>query len=205
MAEKIVNSDLAATLGESTTTPQLRTQTIEGQAIYLLSDVLSRQQCCDMITATEAIGYGTTWYAAQYRGNLRLMCDDPSLACSLWKQLEPHLRLQVHFQGRRWMAVGLNPRFRFAKYPVGTAFAEHVDTFYTASDTHRSFYTVNVYLNDAHPTSGTRFNAGLEVKPVAGMALVFPQPPVAHLLHEGLKVVQCEKYLMRTDVMFEPK
>ena len=39
--------------------------------------------------------------------------------------------------------------------------------------------------------------------PVAGAALVFPQPPVAALLHEGLLVVHREKYLLRTDIMFE--
>ncbi len=65
-----------------------------------------------------------------------------------------------------------------------------------------------LYPNDADAQSGTRFNAAgefveVEVIPCVGAALVFPQPPVAELLHEGLRVVGCEKDLMRTDIMFE--
>lgn len=205
--EKTVTTNLAATLSESTEPPYAKvTRTLQGHTLYLVP-VLSVGQCNELIAATEAIGYGATWYAPQYRGNLRLMCDDPPLADFMWKQLERHFGdLQVHALGRRWVAVGLNTRFRFSKYPLGTAFAEHVDTFYAASATRRSFYTVNLYLNDADVRSGTRFNAAgefVEVIPCVGAALVFPQPPVAELLHEGLRVLGCEKYLMRTDIMFE--
>lgn len=207
MAEKTVDTNLASLLGTTDSASFSETHDIQGHTVLVVHDLLSASQCHGLVAATNDIGYGTTLYAPCYRGNLRLMCDDPSLAAWLWSRLAPHVgHWQVHALGKRWRATGLNPRFRFSKYPLGTRFCNHVDTFYAASDTHRSFYTVNIYINSAHPAAGTRFNfhtEHLDVTPVAGKALIFPQPPLAHLLHEGLEVVGCEKYLMRTDIMFE--
>lgn len=41
-----------------------------------------------------------------------------------------------------------------------------------------------------------------EVKPEAGRALIFAQPPYKEYLHDGDDVAGSVKYLFRTDVMY---
>lgn len=47
------------------------------------SQLLSPGECRRLVAATEQLGYGRTDYDQAYRGNLRLQCDDASLARAL--------------------------------------------------------------------------------------------------------------------------
>lgn len=163
--------------------------------------LLSPQECERIIAATEALGYGKTLYDTAYRGNLRLMCDDRAMAAALWQRIHPAMAdVTVRHNDRLWRPVGLNPRFRYAKYPPGARFERHLDSFYEDVWTGaRSFYTVNIYLNAV--AGATRFDNGYDCECVPGAALLFMQAPVAQLWHEGLPAGGV-KYLMRTDVMF---
>ena len=95
-----------------------------------------------------------------YRGNLRLISRDASLAQALWPRLRTHVpRVVVDREGDRWEAKNLNECWRLAKYFPGDRFARHTDAFFERSRDERSFFTVNVYLNDVPAEHGgaTRF------------------------------------------------
>ena len=55
--------------------------------------------------------------------------------------------------------------FRFVRYKPGGVFAPHEDNCYARSSKDRSFWTVNIYLNDVYTKNGgaTRFIENVEV------------------------------------------
>jgi len=195
-------------------------------SLRLISNLLSESECNALIVAAERVGFGRTDYPKAYRGNLRLMATDESLADALWRRLQPHV---PHMIERRvlpwkpdsskevWEAVGLNERFRLAKYYPDDRFCQHVDAAFTRfRGVEESLFTVNIYLNML-PTSAqgaTCFYSGeessstlvLRVVPQAGLACIFLQPPEAHILHDGEAVGEGHvKYLLRTDVIYRRK
>jgi len=119
--------------------------------------------------------------------------------------------LVVEFEGRRWAPTGLNSRFRFAKYYPGDRFSHHCDDCVVWNRDRRSMYTLNLYLNDHKAATRIFLEQSLkgahdhyDCVPKAGSALVFQQLPTAQVLHEGRRVKTGLKYLMRSDIWFEP-
>ena len=180
----------------------------------IVRNFLSRAECDALIAASEEIGYGTAGFDREYRGNLRLMTEDRALSAALWPRLRPHLPAEVtcSLDGARWAADGLCSTWKWSKYipKAGRdAFAPHVDGTHWPEPTLRSFFSLNVYLNDDFVDGRTRFftsTTSAEVDyacaPETGMALVFRQPPSARYLHDGEPVSQGTKYLWRCDVMY---
>eukprot|EP00933_Yihiella_yeosuensis_P047600 TRINITY_DN4345_c0_g1_i1.p1 TRINITY_DN4345_c0_g1~~TRINITY_DN4345_c0_g1_i1.p1 ORF type:complete len:551 (-),score=62.90 TRINITY_DN4345_c0_g1_i1:348-2000(-) len=183
---------------------------------FELQSLLSREECWCIIKDTEAIGYGRTSYPQGYRGNRRLQIDDVSgnLAETIWQRIQPHVPpmlealCEVNGEVCRWRAVGCNTRFRFSKYFPGDKFAAHCDASYVESPAKRSFFTVNVNLNDlgVEQKGLTRFfqERGGEVvgssSGKAGSASIFVQEEV---IHDGDQLQCGLKYLLRTDVVYE--
>lgn len=192
--------------------------------LWDISKLLTEDECQLLIDRTEEIGYGRTQYNPKYRGNLRLILNDCNLASSLWPRIQvllgPDFSLLDKHKGK-WIPIGLNSRFRFAKYYPGDAFGRHADDCYIEKENSlMSMLTVNIYLNDC--TSGaTRFyyyaddkedkkekeekehkDQIIDVLPTTGRCVIFRQLPGAEYIHAGLKVESDFKFLMRTDVMF---
>lgn len=129
------------------------------------------------------------------------------------------LEAQDNLGGRAvWRAVGLNERFRLAKYHPGARFGAHVDASFGRNDD-QSLLTVNIYTNNVDEAHGgrTRFYAAsaahraepgdghvdLAARPEAGTAMVFLQSPQPEApLHDGEVLTGGVKYLVRTDVMY---
>merc|ERR1712154_414276 len=78
----------------------------------------------------------------------------------------------------------------------------------------KSFYTVNVYLNNGkrdfsggrtcfynQKKNGRGYDMTVGVEATPGLALMFNQYPEA-IFHDGEEVTSGVKYLMRTDVMY---
>ena len=133
--------------------------------------------------------------------------------------------------GHEWSAVGLNECFRLSKYCDGDVFQSHVDTCFERNCDEKSMYTVNIYLNgtgacalkpffeislilssctaDEFSGGKTRFYSDMKLKPehcvtpLAGLGLIFRQPPSAHYSHDGELVCNGFKYLIRSDVMYK--
>jgi len=159
----------------------------------------------------------------QYRICDRIQTSRPDVAEILWRRIRPvlitighnshHIELEEHpLQHGTWEANGLNSRLRFVRYKQGGVFAPHEDNCFTKSSNERSFWTVNIYLNDVYEINGgaTQFicnpesikeneEDNLKYQPKQGSALLFYQPGN---MHEGLSLLSGKKYLMRTDVMF---
>ncbi len=104
----------------------------------------------------------------------------------------------------------------FFRYSPGDKFKMHYDGAYVRADGTRTFVTLQIYLNDASPTSGgetTFFSTKclgnvieqkdpknrVAVLPKTGMVLVFEHK----LLHEGSILKEGKKYTIRTDVLYE--
>ena len=107
-------------------------------------------------------------------------------------------------------------RFRWCKYVKGQRFGMHVDARFVRDARCKSFYTVNVYLNDHSDfeggrtrfydqTKGGRYKVTKGVAASPGLALMFNQYPdqIYHDGEEVTNVLKRPKYLMRTDVMYE--
>jgi predicted 2-oxoglutarate/Fe(II)-dependent dioxygenase YbiX len=171
--------------------------------IYAVPDCLSAEECAFHISASEQLGYEAATINtrkgavrdAGVRDNDRVIYDDVGLAALLWLRLRDYL--PRFLDGRQ--AVGLNERFRFYRYEQGQRFAGHVDGVYRRSSGEESRLTLMLYLNDDFEGGETAF-LNATVKPERGTALVFRH----ELFHEGREVTRGRKYVLRSDVMFNP-
>eukprot|EP00037_Helgoeca_nana_P021729 m.219796 g.219796 ORF g.219796 m.219796 type:complete len:274 (-) comp25761_c1_seq3:265-1086(-) len=180
--------------------------------VYHIKGLLSKAECTRFIEAQEKEGYGFTNYNKKYRGNLRLINDDPSLAAALYPRLAGVIPTDIVDESSPssvWRPVGLNPRFRCSKYTPGDVFGAHVDAAYAESVDVQSLFTVNIYTSTVATRGETRFfHSGREggglafaCDAVAGDAVVFRQPPGRAYRHDGAGFPDGVKYLLRTDVM----
>ena len=189
---------------------------IENVDVHLIDQLLSGSECEGLLKAAEFYGFGVTNYPKDYRGNLRLTVDDSSLAKAVWKRLESVVPQSVEECGNKYEAVGLNERWRLAKYLPGDQFQQHEDAYFEDDSGgflqgRKSMYTVNIYLNDGCTGGSTAFEfeegqsplvRTYDVVPKTGLCLLFRQPPAQHYLHEGKRVEGGLKYLLRSDVMY---
>ena len=85
---------------------------------FLVHGLFSEGECAALIEAAETTaGFGITNYAKKYRGNLRLMTSDRSLAAVAWDRLKALVPPTITLDdGSEWYAVGLNEVWRLAKY-----------------------------------------------------------------------------------------
>ncbi len=171
--------------------------------IFVLPSFLSSAECEHFISLSEEGGYeaatlSTTEGAVlqpDIRNNSRLIWDDFDLANQLWLRARPHIPLML--KGRQ--AVGFNERFRFYRYDVGQQFVGHVDAPFRRETGEASQLTFLMYLNDDFEGGETTFDE-VSIKPQRGAALVF----LHELFHEGTTLVRGRKYVLRTDVMYNP-
>jgi predicted 2-oxoglutarate/Fe(II)-dependent dioxygenase YbiX len=173
------------------------------EGVFTISDVLTPEQCRELIAATEAIGYETApittalgfVHRPDIRNNTRVIVDDVERAGALWESVRGEI--PRFLRGRQ--AIGLNERFRFYRYDPGERFAPHRDGSYRRPNGEESRLTFMVYLNEGFGGGETKFGE-TSVTPTQGMALVFEH----QLLHEGAAVTAGRKYVLRTDVMYGP-
>jgi predicted 2-oxoglutarate/Fe(II)-dependent dioxygenase YbiX len=184
----------------------LMKESLDGDAIFLIRDFATPDECETFIARSESAGYDEATIttaegavmAKNIRDNARLVADDAALAARLWPRAQPFLPDRI----RNRHVVGFNERFRYYRYDPGQRFAPHWDGAFRRDTGEESELTFMVYLNDDFTGGETRFyhNSGeprLSVRPERGTALVF----VHRQLHEGAAVVNGRKYVLRTDVM----
>lgn len=161
-----------------------------------------------LLTEAERHGFGKTHYPKQYRGNLRLLTTDISLAAAVWERLRPLVPATLDIEGETWDACGLNECWRLAKYYPGDRFKGHCDAAFYRSDGERSMFTVNIYMNEEMAGGSTRFYftdhgaPDYAVTPQTVLCLLFRQPPGQQYYHDGEELVSGLKYLFRSDVMY---
>ncbi|CAE7341830.1 unnamed protein product [Symbiodinium sp. CCMP2456] len=197
---------------------------------FVLSDVLSVQECHMLRQATEAMGYRPDVPLSseldERAHNVVLMANDFQNT-SLFERVKHLLPSKL---GQEKL-LGINRRWRFYRYLSGNLYRKHLDGAWPASGLKRgedgqdeyvydaygggtrSKLTFIIYLNDDFEGGCTTFytpNPGEEgvldsrpVKPRIGSATVFPHGDCGTpLLHEGSAVTSGTKYLLRTDVVY---
>ena len=172
------------------------------QDIWTVRNLLSQAECDGLIAQAEAEGFEPATINAQgrarrdqdVRNNDRVVLDDMRLAASLWAQAREHL--PAFLAGRQ--AIGLNERLRFYRYGPGQQFKGHIDGSFLRPNGEQSLLTFMVYLNDSYRGGETAFQSAV-VEPSRGLALIFRHD----LFHEG-RAIDGRKYVLRTDVMFNP-
>jgi hypothetical protein len=175
--------------------------------IFLVDALLTPLECQRLIDMTEMIGYRPIDYVLRYRSNSRVQIENRVFARVLFDRVK-------RFMPDRgdWEVCGLNPQFRFCKYDPGQDFKQHVDGVFDESATCKSFFTLNVYLNQEFEGGATRFyldesdstRVSRSIKPQTGLALFFDHRKRS-FLHDGEEVQNGQKYIMRTDVMYRKR
>jgi hypothetical protein len=177
----------------------------DSSRLFVIRSFLSPEECTAMIARSEAIGYGDAPITTSVgfvmrkdvRNNERVIIDDVDLAQSLFERARP--LLPAEWFG--WELVGLNERFRFYRYDRDQFFARHTDGYFERENGERSHLTFMVYLNAGFKGGETTFGRihdPFRIVPETGMALIFYHG----LEHEGTRVYQGRKYVLRSDVMY---
>ncbi|MEO1416147.1 MAG: 2OG-Fe(II) oxygenase [Bacteroidota bacterium] len=167
--------------------------------VFTLSSFFSLEECRSWIQISESMGYQMAGVGekqrvmTQIRNNERLLYDSVDLAEELWERLVDFVPAKIE----NMKAVGLNERFRFYKYKPEQRFKSHIDGSFYRNEQEKSLLTFMVYLNEDMEGGATRFKAHTVV-PETGKALLFRH----EIRHEGTKVVEGVKYVLRSDVMY---
>ena len=172
--------------------------------IFKVHDVLSPDECTQLIARIEALGpevatintYSGTRINLDVRNNERVIFDDRELADTIMTRIRHRVPETIHGM----QLVGANERFRCYRYKPGMRFAAHADDAFHRTESERSCYSCLVYLNENFEGGATTFLTEPEVaiQPEQGMALLFQHP----IIHEGSVVTSGVKYVCRTDVMY---
>lgn len=155
-------------------------------------------------------------YPTYYRNNDRLVIDSEPLAQQLFEKVRPFLPDSLpsdagHSESQEiWHLKGLNSRFRYCRYRQGQYFNRHLDGVYYQSERVQSMLTFMLYLNGANEFEGGRTlfypskdspEIWAAYLPQAGDLIIFDH----NLWHEGEVLTAGEKYVLRSDVLYERK
>jgi predicted 2-oxoglutarate/Fe(II)-dependent dioxygenase YbiX len=173
------------------------------EGIFTMPEFFPAEECSRYINHSEEIGFelatlntvGGIIVDETVRNNSRVIVDDPELAVELWRKLRE--KLPTFLDGHQ--AIGINERFRFYRYESSQRFVGHVDGKFRRENGEESRLTFMIYLNDDFVGGETAFN-DVVITPQRGTALIFRH----ELFHEGRPVAKGRKYVLRSDVMFNP-
>jgi hypothetical protein len=187
-------------------------KTTIAENLFTLDNFLSSDECDQLIARGEALGFEAATVATaagprmmtNVRNNDRATLDDADLTAWLWQRAQPHIPTPLG----NAVAFGFNDHFKFYRYDPSQRFNAHRDGIVEISPTLRSRLTFMIYLNEGATGGQTIFYSeervnGLRqivatIEPKRGMALCF-----AHeWWHEGARVTEGRKYVLRTDVLY---
>lgn len=193
----------------------IKDNTQESDDVFTLSNVLSTEECQNIIREAEKHGFGLTNCNQSCRGCLRLTTTDIEFSTLLFNRIKQYLPEIIIINNSEsnnaetWKISNLNERIRIAKYYPSTRFDIHYDEGDEKSENERAFYTFNLYLNGNFENGETRFfdkhnrhNVTASVKGTDGLCLIFRQLPYKEFAHDGDVVTNGIKYLLRSDIMY---
>eukprot|EP01080_Neovahlkampfia_damariscottae_P007013 gene7013-11178_t len=193
---------------------------IPDKICFILKNVLTTEETANLIKFSEKTGYKSSdpYYPPTYRNNLRQVIDNTKLSEKLFKRVEKYIPQNIHWKNHlivsssendstKWNLYGLNERFRSCKYLPNQFFRYHQDGEFWRSNEIQSKLTFMLYLNDDFEGGFTNFleTPGHEakiicsVKPIRGSLIVFEHS----LWHEGANLKSGEKYILRSDIMYQ--
>ena len=123
-------------------------EALDGENVFVIHDLLSPEECAQLIVRSEAIGYEVAAVGGEvvpsFRNNARAFLEDAELAADLWQKALPF----VPAQRDGLQASGLSERFRFYRYETAEEFKRHCDGSVRRGETEESKMTFMVYLSD---------------------------------------------------------
>lgn len=181
----------------------------------LIRGAFSQSFCDELISVRKhAFRKANTHYPTHYRNNERQVLDDAEFTTFLFDQIRHFIPEQVdingvsHVERGQWKLLGLNPKIRLCRYSPGQYFNKHLDGVHYESSSEQSKLTFMIYLNGQEDFEGgnTLFyadEAGDQViakySPQKGDLMIFDHT----LWHAGSRVEKGEKYILRSDLMYE--
>ncbi|CAB4376132.1 unnamed protein product [Rhizophagus irregularis] len=184
---------------------------------FIIDNVLTLEECNTLINLSENdpnikyeeallnIGGGKQISAKDVRNSSRYIRDDFILSSEIFNRIS-HVLPQTWQRRKKSFPIScLNERLRFLKYKKGEFFKNHQDGMYRRDDgSETSFVTLQLYLNEGYQGGETTFlnnslNVRIPVVPKPGRVLIFEH----QLLHEGSKLIDGIKYVIRTDIMYK--
>ena len=177
---------------------EVKSYTINEKLLLVVDNLLTQEECSyfiqllDTDDGLEDVDRGFAFYK-------RNTLVSEELAQTLHKRLEPLLTQTIQ------QPIVLNTHFRFSKYLPGQYFDTHTDGVNQDEKGRKSFMTINIFLNDNFEGGETDFldnqkNLVLSAKPVPGRGAIFDRL----IYHRGNVVRGGFKYLIRTDIMYNP-
>ncbi|MEM9363592.1 MAG: 2OG-Fe(II) oxygenase [Bacteroidota bacterium] len=167
-----------------------------------IKDFWSHSKCNSYIKKSESLGYKDAMIQtdsgqkinSKIRNNKRVLFESKELADEIFLDLKGYLPEKIGNSS----IVGLNELFRFYKYEPGQEFKKHKDQSFIRNETEASYFTFMIYLNDKFVGGETTFD-GIKITPRKGNCLIF----LHDLEHEGSKLIEGTKYVLRTDLMYK--
>ncbi|CAB4423478.1 unnamed protein product [Rhizophagus irregularis] len=184
---------------------------------FIIDNVLTLEECNTLINLSENdpnikyeeallnIGGGKQISATDVRNSSRYIRDDFILSSEIFNRISHVLPQTWQWRKKSFPISCLNERLRFLKYKKGEFFKSHQDGMYRRDDgSETSFVTLQLYLNEGYQGGETTFlnnslNVRIPVVPKPGRVLIFEH----QLLHEGSKLIDGIKYVIRTDIMYK--
>ncbi|MBC6698237.1 2OG-Fe(II) oxygenase [Hymenobacter puniceus] len=180
---------------------------------FVVPGAFTATECQALLADFAHEGFQTarTHYPTYYRNNDRLVVDNPALAARLFAAIEPVLPKVLPSDTDSlapWHLRELNSRLRFCGYTAGQYFHRHLDGVHFRSATVQSRLTFMIYLNDATDFEGGRTlfyrskddpAIWAEYQPAQGDLIVFDHT----LWHEGEQLEAGEKFVLRSDILYE--
>ena len=198
----------------------------DGTAV-VLHNFITPTEIDQIIRQSTTFGLSDSRYPSSYRICERVSAQAGLFKMALFERLAPFLSdilVQNEFREKgipdnvcegTWHPYALNPTFRVVKYSPGGFFYPHYDGGFQISRTNTSIKTLMIYLNDGFEGGTTNFyedfgsikpyekpDSSLAIHqytPKAGDCLIFNHA----MLHDGGKLEGGEKWICRSEVMYE--
>mmetsp|Transcript_89845 Transcript_89845/g.253371 ORF Transcript_89845/g.253371 Transcript_89845/m.253371 type:complete len:223 (-) Transcript_89845:70-738(-) len=192
--------------------------------IGAIDPFMMEDECQSWIEWGESLGFEeakqrqTTEMA--FRDNGRIEVDNPEIAQLMWLRIKPFVPDVIGSGAAARRAAGCSPRIRLYRYGRGQRFGQHVDGSRDEPTLGgRTHFTVLVYLNggDRDPPEqrvrggetvfwkdrgGNPTTVALAFPPTRGVCLFHGHGDEC-MIHEGASVDDGNKYVLRTDVVYE--
>lgn len=195
---------------------------------FVLQNFLSPKECELFILQAETLGLRSCGYDPAIRQTDRVAAQSLAVARMLFDRLAPYLEpidlsqserppvgIPTHARKWKWNPVELNEAFRICRYEAGGFFLPHRDGGFKRSEFNRSLKTFMVYLNDGFEGGDTHFYSNTQpcyergdpdkvvytYKPQRGDVVVFN----SEIIHDGGKLIDGQKFIFRSEVMYRPE
>jgi len=167
--------------------------------LYVIDDILTSTECIEYMelfndpTKVEDIN-------EKHRKYHRVQFQDSELADKLYDKVKNYIPKKI-----KKIAVGMNSHIRLSKYDTNQFFGIHKDGINVEKDNNQimSYATLNIFLNEDFEGGETIFYENdkrtitEKCKPKTGRGSFF----YSQQFHEGAKIMNGYKYLLRTDLM----